>query len=169
MLWTNAFEIRKIYPDCSGSAIRLLQVGRIANIYTMYKTDIGPKCYSTKTDHSSWCQKSGSLNPTKQNPRMSIDRKTIMLKFVTELEFAWQDRPISFKAKKRPVLISSTSNCLGQVIGSASEEKYNTVNNTTSGGSNLSKISEFGDYLLVQLKIVANHWHSPLEPTRAYT
>ena len=32
-----------------------------------------------------------------------------------------------------PVLIRPVNNLLGQVIGSASKGKYNTVNNTTSG------------------------------------
>ena len=32
-----------------------------------------------------------------------------------------------------PVLIRPTNNFLGQVIGSAIEGKYHTVNNTTSG------------------------------------
>ena len=56
-----------------------------------------------------------------------------------------------------PVLIRLTNNFLGQVMGSASEGKYNTVKNTTSSGSNLSKMFEFGDYLLVHLKITPNH------------
>ena len=44
------------------------------------------------------------------------------------------------------VLIRPAKNVVCQVIGSASEGKYNTVNNTTSGGSDFSKMSEFGDY-----------------------
>ena len=38
-----------------------------------------------------------------------------------------------------PVLLGPVNNFLGQVIGNASEGKYNTVNNS-------SKIPEFGDY-----------------------
>ena len=54
-----------------------------------------------------------------------------------EETFAWQARPISFMAwvlshvTFMPVLIRP-ANFLGQVIGNASEGKYNTVTNTTS-------------------------------------
>ena len=42
-----------------------------------------------------------------------------------------------------PVLIRPVNNFLGQVIGNASEGKYNTAN---IPGSDVSKMSEFGDY-----------------------
>ena len=46
-----------------------------------------------------------------------------------------------------PVLLRPVNNFLGQVIGNASEGKYNTVNNSSSGElSDLSKMSEFRDY-----------------------
>ena len=43
-----------------------------------------------------------------------------------------------------PVLIRSTNNFLGQFIGSASEGKYNTVNNTTSGEVTFQKCLNSG-------------------------
>ena len=42
-----------------------------------------------------------------------------------------------------PVLLRPVNNFLGQVIGNASEGKYNTVNIRVS---DLSKMSEIGDY-----------------------
>ena len=48
----------------------------------------------------------------------------------------------------------SSINLLGQVMGRAScltEGKSNTVNKIKSGGSNLSKISAFGDYLSLNI------------------
>ena len=44
-----------------------------------------------------------------------------------------------------PALLRPVNNFLGQVIGNASEGKYNTVNNSSSGEVT-SKMPEFGDY-----------------------
>ena len=60
------------------------------------------------------------------------------------------DMPVLIRLTKN--VLGLTNNFLGQVMRSVSEGKYNTVNNTTCGGSNLSKYSN-------------NHWQSPLVPT----
>ena len=65
------------------------------------------------------------------------------------------------------VLIRPTNNFLGQAIGSVSEGKDNTVNNTTSGEVTFKKCLNLG-ITYFHLKITSSHKHSPLVPTRAY-
>ena len=45
-----------------------------------------------------------------------------------------------------PVLLRPVNNLLGQVIGNASEGKYNTVNNSSSGEVTFQKMPDFKDY-----------------------
>ena len=66
-----------------------------------------------------------------------------------------------------PVLIRQANNFLGQVIRSASEGKYNTVNSTTSGKVTFQKCLNSG-ITYFHLKIATSYKHSPLVPTRAY-
>ena len=63
---------------------------------------------------------------------------------------AWRSRPISFMAKVlshvtiMPVLLKPVNNFLGQVIGNASEGKYKTVNNSSSGEVTFQKCLNSG-------------------------
>ena len=67
---------------------------------------------------------------------------------------AWRARPISFMAGYRPrilshvtfipVLLRPVNNFLGQVIGNASEGKYNTMNNSSSGEVTFQKCLNSG-------------------------
>ena len=66
-----------------------------------------------------------------------------------------------------PVLIRPANNFLAQVIRSASEGKYNTVNNITFGEVTFQKRLNSGT-IYFHLKIATSHKHSPLVPTRAY-
>ena len=68
-----------------------------------------------------------------------------------------------------PVLIRPTNNFLGQVMGSPSEGKYNTVivNNTTSGEVTFQRCLNSW-ITCFHLKIETSHKHSPLVPNRAY-
>ena len=67
------------------------------------------------------------------------------------------------------VNIRPANNFLSQVIGSASEGKYNTVNNSTSGEVTFQKWLNLGIRpTLFSSKIATSHKRSPLGPTRAY-
>ena len=68
---------------------------------------------------------------------------------------AWQAWPISFQAGSRqirvlshvtfmPVLLRPVNNFLGQVIGNASEGRYNTVNYSSSGKVTFQKCLNSG-------------------------
>ena len=59
------------------------------------------------------------------------------------------------------LLFRPVNNVLGQIIGYASEGKYNTVNNSSS---DLSKMPEFGDYP----NIATSHKHWLPRHTRGY-
>ena len=63
-----------------------------------------------------------------------------------------------------PVLIRPANNFLGQVKGSASEGKYNTVNNSTSREVIFQKCLN-SEITLFHLNIATSHKHSPLGPT----
>ena len=57
-----------------------------------------------------------------------------------------------------PVLLRPTKKVLGQVIGSASEGKYNTVNNNTSGEVTYQKYLNSGiTYFYLKLTTVKKH------------
>ena len=60
-----------------------------------------------------------------------------------------------------PVLLRPVNNFPGQVMGNASERKYNTVNNSSSGKVTFQKCLNSG-ITLFHLKIATSHKHSPL-------
>ena len=58
--------------------------------------------------------------------------------------FAREEANVHRYVTSMPVVIRSTNYFLGQFIGSASEGKYNTVNNTTSGEVTFQKCLNSG-------------------------
>ena len=97
-------------------------------------------------------------------------------KIITSDMFAWRARPIPFMAKVlshvtiMPVLLRPLNNFLGQVIGNASEGKYNTVNISSSGEVTFKKCLNSGMIRspYFHLKIATSHKHSPTGHTRGY-
>ena len=89
----------------------------------------------------------------------------------------WRARPISFIAgywprfsvtwPSLPVLLRPVNSFLGQVIGNASEGKYNTVNNSSSEKWPF-KNAWIRELTYFHLKIGTSHKHSPLGHTRGY-